>query len=289
MSRPEPPEDTFLAEHVLVSLVEDIGDGDVTTDSIVDEQETARGRLRAKQEGVLSGRRLLDVTYQVLAEALQTGIEAPEVTWAARDGDRVEPGDVLAEFEGPYSLLLSGERVALNYCQQLSGIATTTRQYVDVASQYDTRVYDTRKTVPHMRKLHKYAVRCGGGYNHRETLADAVMVKDNHKRSAGGLAEALERVDDSRPLVVEIHETSELDELGNFDIDVIMLDNFSASELDEFLDRVPDRCDVEVSGGITLDTLEAYCQRDIDRVSVGALTHSYDSLDLSIELIHDGR
>lgn len=278
----------FLAEHALVSLVEDVGDGDVTTEAIVSEPGEASGRIRAKETGVLAGRQLVDVTYRVLAEGLQQNRDVPKVEWSCDDGDRVESGEVVAKFEGDYDLLLTGERVALNYLQQLSGIATATRAYADVADRWDVDVYDTRKTVPHMRRLHKYAVRAGGGQNHRLTLSDGVMIKDNHKERAGGLEEALQFIDHDCPVVVEIHDAGELSALGNFDIDVIMLDNFEPDTVADLVDQYSGEAELEVSGGITLDNLESYCRTEIDRVSVGALTHSYDSLDLSIELIDDG-
>lgn len=282
------PRDQFLEEHVQVSLMEDIGEGDVTTDNIIGPGEEGRARVIAKENGILAGRRLFDLTFDGISNIKRNRPDGPDVEWNVEDTDRVKTGDVVAEVEGALDLLLTGERVALNYLQQLSGIASMTARFVSIAQPHGVDVYDTRKTVPHMRRLHKYAVRCGGGKNHRLSLSESVMIKDNHKAEAGGLGAALAKIDRDVPVVVEIHDPEELSDIGDFDIDVIMLDNFEPNEINDVLGRVPSNVALEVSGGITIDNLESYCETGIDRVSVGRLTHSYDSLDFSVELIANG-
>lgn len=280
----EPPSPVYLREHVEASLDEDIGEGDVTTRTVVDPNRRGQGRFRVKDEGILAGVPLVEAVFDRLAERM--GEEGrTETVWRIRDGERVEPSQVVGTIEGPARLLLTGERVALNYLQQMSGVATATDRFVQIAREHGVEVYDTRKTVPHHRRLQKYAVRCGGGRNHRLDLSEAVMIKDNHKMLSGGLLAALEQCDRTVPIVVEIHDPSELEALGGFDIDVIMLDNMRPNTVQELMNRVPDGVPVEVSGGIYLSNLAEYCQTGVDRVSVGALTHSSPSLDISFELI----
>lgn len=280
--------DDFLVEHLLVSLVEDLGDGDVTTTSVVDETQSARANIRAKETGVLAGRKLAGLTFELLHREFMQKQSNLEIEWKYPDGKKVNPGKVVAEIEGDVETILTGERVALNYLQQLSGVASLTHRFVEIADPYDVKIYDTRKTSPHHRNIQKYAVRCGGGNNHRVNLSEAVMIKDNHKELAGGLRPALQSLETDVPVVVEIHDETELEVLEDFDIDVIMLDNFDTSEVKQLVPRLPEGPEVEVSGGIDLNTVESYCQAGIDRVSVGALTHSPRSMDLSLELILDG-
>ncbi len=276
----------FLHEHVRVSLLEDMSGEDITTQLTVDEKSSARAVAVSREEGVIAGRQLVEAVYSVLAELPgNPGEGSVEINWFVDDGDRVEGENKIFAAEGNTALLLSGERVALNYMQQLSGVATKTFAMVKVAREYGVDIYDTRKTIPHHRVLQKYAVSCGGGNNHRLTLADAVMIKDNHKSVAGGLREALERVGGQRPLIVEIHDPRELEIITDFDIDVLMLDNMVPATVENIVADLPAGQTVEISGGITLDNLRDYCKTDVDRVSVGSLTHSFQSLDISFGLV----
>lgn len=284
-----PPEDAFLRDHVRHSLAEDLGGGDVTTRLL---QETPRvtARLVAREEGVLAGRRAAELAFrEAPSRAEEPGWR---FDWSVRDGQAL-PGDGrLVEIAGPLDGILTGERVALNYLGQLSGTAAAVRRLVKIAAPHGVDVYDTRKTVPHLRRLQKYAVRCGGGRNHRLTLADAVMIKDNHKRAAGGVVPLLERLEKDTTVVVEIHDLHELEEPGLldgpdpaiFDIDVIMLDNVATADLGEYLAALPESVSVEVSGGLGPGNLEEYCRAGVDRVSVGSPTHSFSSLDVSLRI-----
>jgi len=261
------------------ALHEDIGTGDVTTMATVSPGETATGTLLAKSPCVLAG---LPVAREVFRQM------DPAIRFDARmaDGDRCAPGDVIAALAGPAAALLTGERTALNFLQHLSGIATLTRRFVDAAGgRLD--VLDTRKTVPTFRALAKYAVRCGGGRNHRAGLFDAVLIKDNHVRLAGGIGPAVEKARAAAPgLTVEVEAQS----LGDVDAavaagaDIIMLDNLSGAEMRTAVDRIGGRARVELSGGVTLDRMAQLAGLGADSVSVGALTHSAPAADISLEL-----
>lgn len=277
-------------EHLRGSLREDAVDRDVTTRSLPDPERPIRGEVVAREPGVLAGTQVFRWVFELLPK-IDPSLPPDEidVLTPIDDGESVSPGDTVGELSGSARTVLSGERVALNYLQQLSGVATKTRRLVEVADPHGVDVHDTRKTVPHGRKLQKYAVRCGGGHNHRMDLSEAVMVKDNHKATAGGLRNYLENLRTDRPVIVEVHGTNELEVVDEFlgttdafDIEIIMLDNFQSSEVSGVAGTVPDRVDLEISGGIDENNIERYCSSGVDRVSVGALTHSFDSLDLSL-------
>jgi nicotinate-nucleotide pyrophosphorylase (carboxylating) len=205
------------------------------------------------------------------------------------DGARCRPGDVIAELAGPSRALLTGERTALNFLQHLSGIATLTRRFVDATGGRLT-ILDTRKTIPTLRALAKYAVRCGGGTNHRLGLYDAVLIKDNHIRLAGGIGEAVRRVRArglALPIEVEAQSLAEVDEAIAAGPDVIMLDNLKDAEMREAVARIAGRARVEISGGVTLDRIPALAALGADVVSVGALTHSAPAADISLEMPAD--
>ncbi|MFP4687988.1 MAG: carboxylating nicotinate-nucleotide diphosphorylase [bacterium] len=277
----------FLKKHVRESLEEDIGSGDLTTTFTVGPGDSGRGRFVSRETGIIAGLGLLKIVYDLLAEKASARID---YSWKTADGKKIEAGQVIAEVEGPLAILLTGERVALNYLQQLSGVASATGRLVDIAANYDVKIYDTRKTVPHLRLLQKYAVRCGGGCNHRLRLDKAVMIKDNHKQAAGGLTCALQKVDFDAvdEVVVEIHSPAEIDEAVNFDIDVLMLDNIKPDRIKDICKSIPGDLSVELSGGITDSNLEEVCKTGIERVSVGSITHSFHSLDISFGLIDNG-
>ncbi len=279
-------DDKFLREHVRASLLEDIGGGDITSRLTVDDHLTGRAAAVSREEGVFAGSSIVETVYSVLSAIDESLNDHPvDIKWSVSDGDKITAGQKLFEANGNVGLLLTGERVVLNYLQQLSGVATKTFRMVKIAREYGVKIYDTRKTVPHHRILQKYAVSCGQGDNHRLTLADAVMIKDNHKLAAGGLREALRRVEGDLPLIVEIHSPEELKIVSDFDIDVVMLDNMFPETVKKIVSRVPEKMSVEISGGITLDNLREYCETGVDRISVGSLTHSFQSLDISLGLI----
>lgn len=270
------------------ALAEDVGPGDVTTESTVPEDARAVGEITAKEDGVVCG---LPVARAVF-ERLDPGVlfEAD-----ARDGDRVAAGAVIARVEGPARAILTGERTALNFLQHLSGIATGVARMVEALEGTGTRLLDTRKTVPGMRLLAKYAVRCGGGANHRTGLYDKVLIKENHLAAAGGVRAAVTRARRARPdLEIEIEVTTlgELDEALGAEPDWILLDNLDPPRIRDAMTRVAAwsrkhgdrRPRVEVSGGITAETAREHAVPGVDFLSMGALTHSARALDLSLEL-----
>ena len=264
---------------VLAALAEDIGAGDVTTDATVPADAVGVADLLVKEAGVVCGVRVAETTFRALDPDIR--FEA-----LASDGDVVEPPAVVARISGSERAILTGERVALNFLGRLSGIATLTRRYVDAIEGTDASVLDTRKTTPGLRELEKYAVACGGGRNHRFGLDDAVLVKDNHLRAAGSVSAAVELVRAATALPIEV-ECDTLDQVAEalaVGVDAILLDNMSLDQLREAVDLTGGRARLEASGGVTLDTIRAIAETGVDEISVGALTHSARSLDVSLEL-----
>jgi nicotinate-nucleotide pyrophosphorylase (carboxylating) len=271
------------------ALQEDAPFGDVTTQAIVPPTTRGIGVFIAKSSGVICGLPVAQMTFALLDDTVQ-------FRPLCDDGDAVTAGTIVAEVEGNLQALLMGERVALNFLQRLSGIATLTRQFVEKAAPYGVRIADTRKTTPTLRWLEKYAVRCGGGVNHRFSLSDGVLIKDNHIRAAGSLTEAVRRARQNAHhllrLEVEAQSLEQVREALTCGVDAILLDNFRPDELQEIVDIVrawseqmgQPRPILEVSGGVTLETVEAIAKTGVDIISVGALTHSAPALDISMEI-----
>jgi nicotinate-nucleotide pyrophosphorylase (carboxylating) len=261
------------------ALAEDVGRGDVTTEATVPPEAIGRGILLAKSALVVAG---LDVAAAVFHEVdARTALVA-----RASDGQGVSPMTIIGEVRGPARALLTGERVALNFMQRLSGIATMTRRFVDAAGGRIT-ILDTRKTTPTLRALEKQAVRTGGGTNHRIGLYDAFLIKDNHVRLAGGIATAVARARGARPdLAVEVEAQSlaEVDDALAAGVDTVLVDNLPLDEIQEAVRRARGRAKVEISGGVTLDRMAALAATGADFVSVGALTHSAPAADISFEI-----
>lgn len=261
------------------ALAEDVGTGDVTTRATVPAGTTGRGRFVVKQACTVAG---LVVAAEVFAQVDPRVVFEPRHT----DGDACRPGTVLAEVAGPAAALLVAERTALNFLQYLSGIATETRAFVSAAGPKLT-VLDTRKTTPTFRQLAKYAVRCGGGRNHRTGLYDGVLIKDNHIRLAGGIREAVDRVRrevTDLPVEVETRTLEEVDEAVAAGADVIMLDNFADVDVGVAVARIAGRAKIEVSGNLTLARVASLADAGVDRVSVGGLTHSAPAADISFDI-----
>jgi nicotinate-nucleotide pyrophosphorylase (carboxylating) len=261
------------------ALEEDVGGGDVTTESTVDAGQRARGVFVVKAPCIVAG---LDVAAETFRQV------DPSVAIAGRrlDGERCSPGDEIAVVTGPARALLVAERTALNFLQRLSGIATRTREFVEAAGGRIT-ILDTRKTTPTLRALEKYAVRAGGGTNHRAGLFDAILIKDNHVRLAGGVKSAVDRARRHRsdlPLEVEAQRLEEVDEALAAGADTILADNLSTADLREAVRRVGGRAKVEISGGVTLDRIAELAATGADYVSIGALTHSAPAVDISFEI-----
>jgi nicotinate-nucleotide pyrophosphorylase (carboxylating) len=268
-----------LERAVHAALAEDIGAGDVTTDATVAADAMGAAAIVVKQAGVVCGLRAVETAFRALD---------PDIRFEAfaEDGDAVEPPAIVARVAGSERAILTGERVALNFLGRLSGIATLTRRYVDAVEGTGVAVLDTRKTTPGLRALEKHAVACGGGRNHRFGLDDAVLVKDNHLRAAGSVAAATERVRGATGLPVEV-ECESLDQVRealDSGVDAILLDNMTLARLREAVALNAGRARLEASGGVTLDTIRDIAETGVDEISVGALTHSAPSLDVSLEL-----
>jgi nicotinate-nucleotide pyrophosphorylase (carboxylating) len=266
-------------EIVRRALDEDIGSGDVTTEATVGADRRARGVFLVKADCVVAG---LEVALEAF-RLLDPGIAA---TVHRRDGDRCQAGEEIAEVSGPARALLVGERTALNFLQRLSGIATRARRFVDAAGGRIV-VLDTRKTTPGLRVLEKYAVRAGGAANHRAGLFDAVLIKDNHIRLAGGVAEAIARMRESQPglpIEIEAQSLDEVDAALAAGVEILLVDNMSTDEIRAAVTRARGRAKVEISGGVTLERIPELAATGADFVSVGALTHSAPAVDISFEL-----
>lgn len=263
------------------ALIEDIHTGDVTTSSTVPADAAATGYIYAKEEGILAGIEIAARVFQMLD---------PDVRFAVKkvDGEKVKKPDVVAEVSGPARAILSGERVALNLLQRMSGIATRTYRIAEMLKGFKTQVVDTRKTTPGIRILEKYAVRVGGGKNHRFGLYDGVLIKDNHIKVAGGVKEAVVRARGEAPhtmrIEVEVENLAGVYDALAAGADIIMLDNMDVAEVKEAVAVIDGKALIEVSGGITEDKIVEYAQAGVDYISVGALTHSVTSLDLSMDV-----
>ena len=261
-------------------LEEDIGRGDRTTEAIVSEEMVGRARIEAREPAVIAGLDVAKVCFTHLGEVSWK----PEVA----DGDRVEAGDVLVRIEGPLHVILTGERTALNLLQRLSGIATLTRRYLDAVAGTPVQVVDTRKTTPGLRILEKYAVRVGGGSNHRAGLDDGILIKDNHIAASGSVTEAVTRALEDRPhglkVEVEVQDLEQLDEALAAGAEAILLDNMPVEMVRDAVTRAGGKALLEASGGITLETVADYAATGVDLISVGALTHSVRAIDLSLEV-----
>jgi len=269
-------------EIVRRALAEDLGWGDVTTEATVAAGLKARGVVLAKSPCIVAG-------VDVAAEAFRQLDPAVVFTVRRGDGSSCAPGDIVAAVSGSAASMLTAERTALNLMQRMTGIATMTRRYVDATGGHIT-ILDTRKTTPTLRALEKYAVRAGGGTNHRAGLDDGILIKDNHVRLAGGLAEAVRRMkaaNQEMPIEVEAQSLDQVDEAIQSGADVILLDNLTTDQIKDALARIAGRAKVEISGGVTLERIPELARTGADYVSIGALTHSAPAADLSFELEPD--
>jgi nicotinate-nucleotide pyrophosphorylase (carboxylating) len=269
-------------EIVRRALAEDLGGGDITTQATVDTDLRARGEIVAKCDCVIAGLAVAAETFRQLD---------PSVVFTVRksDGSRCSHGDVVAEVRGAAGAMLTAERTALNLLQRLSGIATLSRRFVEAAGGRIT-ILDTRKTTPTLRALEKYAVRAGGASNHRSGLDDAILIKDNHIRLAGGVGQAVARMRAARrelPIEIEAQSLEQVDQALAAGADIILVDNLPIVEVREAVRRIAARAKVEISGGVTLERIPELAATGADYVSVGALTHSAPAADLSFELEPD--
>ncbi len=265
---------------ILAALREDISSEDVTTNAIMPTAVPGQVELLCKEDGIIAGLPVFARTFTLLDSSV-------EIEYFCQEGDRVTKGQHLATLRGDIRVLLSGERVALNFLQRMSGIATYTRMVSDRLSGTSTRLLDTRKTTPNLRLLEKYAVRVGGGYNHRFNLSDGVLLKDNHIAAAGGVARAIEMAREYAPFVrkieVEVENMDMVREAVEAGADIIMLDNMTHEQMKEAVDFIAGRAETECSGNVTLDNVAALADLGVDYISSGALTHSAPILDLSLK------
>ena len=278
----EPLDPGAYREVVRRALAEDLGWGDITTEATVDDTLKARGQIIAKCDCVIAGLDVAAETFRQLDPSASFTVLMP-------DGSRCKHGDVVAEVRGSAASLLTAERTALNVLQRMTGIATMTRRFVDAAAGRIT-VLDTRKTTPSLRALEKYAVRAGGGTNHRTGLDDGILIKDNHIRLAGGVRTAMERMKaagQEMPIEIEAQSLAQVDEALAAGANVILLDNLTTDDIHEAVRRINGRAQTEISGGVTLDRIPELAATGANYVSVGALTHSDPAADLSFEIEPD--
>ena len=266
--------------HIRWALEEDIASGDVTA-QLIPEEQPLQARIICRQTAVLCGKEWFTSVFN----CLDTGIQ---VTWQKNDGDKLIADQVLCTLSGPARSILSGERTALNYLQTLSGTATRSHQYASVISDLPTRILDTRKTIPGLRKAQKYAVKCGGCHNHRIGLYDAFLIKENHIAAAGSITAAVKtaQTQNSRLLIeVEVENAEEIQEAIDAGCKRLLLDNFSPDQLRKAVETSPDDVKLEASGNITLENLREYAETGIDYLSIGALTKDLQSVDFSMRFI----
>lgn len=274
-------EKLYIHDIVLNALKEDMPLGDVTTDNIVQEGNISNAEFLAKQDAVIAG---LDVARHVF-ETLDSSVK---FTALIEDGDEVKKGDIIARVSGPTIALLKGERTALNFLQRLSAIATMTNRYVLKVQGLQVKITDTRKTTPGLRLLEKYAVNAGGGSNHRFSLSDGVLIKDNHIAAAGGITNAVSRVRENIPhtikIEVEVESMEEVQEALDCKVDIIMLDNMTNEQMSEAVKLIDGRALVEASGNMTEETIYDVALTGVDIISIGKLTHSANSVDISMNI-----
>jgi nicotinate-nucleotide pyrophosphorylase (carboxylating) len=271
----------FVDDLIALALKEDIGSGDITTDATVSPDIEGTGEVIAKEDFILAG---LDVARNVFSHIDPRALFSTDFN----DGDSLKKGQMVFSVEGKLSSILKAERTALNFIQRLSGIATLTHIYVDRIKECNVRIVDTRKTTPGWRSLEKYAVKIGGGFNHRMGLYDGVLIKDNHIAACGGIRTAInmarKRIHHLVKIEVEVTDMAEVDEALSAGADVIMLDNMTPEQIKKAVKKINSKALVEVSGGVNLNNLSQLAEAGVDLISVGALTHSAKSVDMSMKI-----
>jgi len=269
---------------ILMALREDITSEDITTNAVMRENKTGEVDLICKEDGIIAGLEVFKRTFELLDE--NTHIE-----FYVKDGDRVSNKELMAKVRGDIRVLLSAERVALNYLQRMSGIATYTNIVTSMLEGTKTKLLDTRKTTPNMRVFEKYAVKVGGGYNHRYNLSDGILLKDNHIGAAGGVKEAVSMAKEYAPFVrkieIEVENLDMLEEALEAGADIIMLDNMSIEDMKKAVELCKDRAVTECSGNVTKENIKKLTDIGVDYISSGALTHSAKILDISLKNLHE--
>ena len=267
-----------IQEQVRSALIEDVGDGDLTA-ALIPEDARSEATVISRDKAVICGRTWFEHVFALLDDSIR-------IDWHVDDGDKVEPNQVLCELNGPSRALLTGERTALNFLQTLSGTATLTRKYVDAVAGTGVKVLDTRKTIPGLRQAQKYAVKCGGGTNHRMGLYDGVLIKENHIAAAGSIAEAIAQArlhtPDKIPVEIEVENLTEVHEALDAGADILLLDNMEPKNLREAVALNHGKAKLEASGGVSLETIREIAKTGVDYISVGELTKHLHAIDLSM-------
>ena len=265
-----------------LALDEDIGKGDLTTELLFPDTIKCAAVIRCKEDGILAGLPIAKAVFEKLDSSV-------ELIGEKRDGDPIKDGDVIVNIKGSQKHILTGERLALNILQRLSGIATITSKYVEAVKGYDVKILDTRKTIPGIRILSKYAVSVGGGFNHRMGLFDGILIKDNHIKLAAGIKNAVEKIkkniNSDQQIEVETSNLEQVRQAIDAGADIIMLDNMSDSLMQEAVNLIGKKALIEASGGITLNRVRKVAELGVDFISIGALTHSAQALDISLDMI----
>ena len=271
----------YVEEHVKNALQEDIGFGDVTTESIISEDKIFEAKLTSRVEGKVCGLEVFKTVFKVLSDKV-------EVNLLFKDGDKITKGDVLAKIKGPAKYILLGERVSLNYIQRMSGIATETRKYQDAIGELPCKIVDTRKTTPNFRAFEKYSVKCGGGALHRFNLSDCAMIKDNHIQVAGGVTNAVKTVranlSHAHKIELECDTIEQVKEALPLGVDIIMLDNMDLETMKEAVKLIDHKAIVEASGNVNLDTVRSIAQCGVDIISSSAIVAKAPALDLGLDM-----
>ena len=271
----------YVKDHVKEALIEDIGFGDITTENLATDDDYLKGALNTRSDGVLCGADVFKTVYETLSKNIK-------IKFYFKDGDIIKKGDKIADIEGPAKELLMGERVALNYIQRMSGIATETKKYQDAIGNYPAKIVDTRKTTPNFRIFEKYAVKTGGGALHRFNLSDCAMIKDNHIRLAGSITNAVKKLKESlshaHKIEVECDTLEQVKEAISADVDIIMLDNMDIESMKTACCLINHKAIVEASGNVNLSTVNSIASTGVDIISSSAIVAKAPTLDLALDM-----
>lgn len=271
----------YIEEHIKSALNEDIGFGDITTENLAEETDFLEGALNTRTDGILCGCEVFKTVFEILSKDIK-------IVFHYKDGDRIKKGDRIADISGPAKYILIGERVALNYIQRMSGIATETDKYQAAIGDLSAKIVDTRKTTPNFRAFEKYAVKTGGGALHRFNLSDCAMIKDNHIRLAGTITDAVEKLrknlSHAHKIEVECDTLEQVKEAVGCNVDIIMLDNMTLFDMKAACDYINKRTIVEASGNVNLDTVRAIAETGVDIISSSAIVAKAPTLDLALDI-----
>ena len=271
----------YIKEHVKSALQEDIGFGDITTENLASSSDYLKGELNSRSDGILCGCEVFKTVFEILSDKIK-------IQFYFKDGDRIQKGDKIADIEGSAKFLLMGERVALNYIQRMSGIATETRKYQDAIGDLPAKIVDTRKTTPNFRAVEKYSVKVGGGALHRFNLSDCAMIKDNHIKLAGSLTKAVEKVraniSHAHKIEVECDTIEQVKEATETSADIIMLDNMDFETMKQAVKIINHKAIVEASGNVTLDTVRKIAECGVDIISSSAIVAKAYTLDIALDM-----